>query len=662
MNQPVTIGTAGHIDHGKSALVRALTGIDPDRLVEEKRRGMTIDLGFAHLDLPSGRRVGIVDVPGHEALIHNMLAGAGGIDLVMLVVAADEGAMPQTREHLDILRFLRIAGGVVVVNKIDLVSDPDWLAVVEEDVRRLVVGTPLGGAPMVRVSARTGEGLRDLVQVLDDLTAAVPPRPHSGPVRLPVDRVFTVVGFGTVVTGTLWSGTIRPGDQLVVLPREREVRVRGVQVHGVAAPEARAGSRVAANLVGIEKEEVQRGDVLATPGAFRATDRLDVRLRLLPSAPILQHASRVHLHLGAGVTVARVALSDRTHLNPGDEAVAQVRLSEPVVALYGDRFVIRRYSPTQTIGGGVVLAVSPGRRRRGQAAAVVESAPRSGAEALVVAAVAATGSRGLQPEGVAAAAGVDAGSAAEAVAAARTAGLLVERGGRLFARSTVDDLRRRLQEALRAYHQRTPWRRGMPRDELKSRVVGGGSTDRLFDEILDDLLTEGLVVAHRGLLALAEFEPVLSDSDRRVREAIMTALVRGDISPPSMDDLRRLAPPDAVDRMVQALIDEGAVLAVTPELRFAASVVERVRRMVVEALRAGDEVTVATVRDRLGTSRKFALALMEFLDSTRVTRRVGDRRMLGPQADMAFEGLRCDAHVRDADRGRPGGEGDTHPA
>ena len=266
--RPVTIGTAGHIDHGKSALVHALTGIDPDRLAEEQRRGMTLDLGFAHLDLPSGQRVGIVDVPGHEALIHNMLAGAGGIDLVMLVVAADEGVMPQTREHLDIARFLPIAGGVVVLTKIDLVQDSEWLAAVEEEVRSLVAGTVLESAPVVGVSARTGVGLPDLVATLDRLVASVPDRPADGPVRLPIDRSFTIQGFGTVVTGTLWTGTIRQGDLLRILPQGRDVRVRGVQVHGQLVAEARAGSRVAANLAGVEKDEVGRGDVLSTSDAL----------------------------------------------------------------------------------------------------------------------------------------------------------------------------------------------------------------------------------------------------------------------------------------------------------------------------------------------------------------------------------------------------------
>ncbi|MBI3997481.1 MAG: selenocysteine-specific translation elongation factor [Armatimonadetes bacterium] len=633
MMRPVTIGTAGHIDHGKSALVRALTGIDPDRLAEEQRRGMTLDLGFAHVDLPSGARIGIIDVPGHEALIHNMLAGAGGIDLVMLVVAADEGVMPQTREHLDILRFLPLAGGVVVLTKVDLVPDPEWMAVVRDDVQALVAGTVLDGAPIVPVSAKTGEGLADLVAILDRLVAGVPERDASGPVRLPVDRSFTMQGFGTVVTGTLWSGTIRPGDLLVILPQGREVRVRGVQVHGHSVSQAAAGSRVAANLVGVEKEDVSRGDALVTVGAFRPTDRLDVRLRLLPGAPLLRHSARVHLHLGSGETVGRAVLVDRPRLEPGEEVLAQLRLERPVVAVHGDRFVLRRYSPTQTIGGGMVLNASPpGRRHGARAAAVLEAVERSGPTPLIVAAVADRGRSGMSATAAASAAGLDAGEAGRALSAAREAGLIVAIGDRLYAGEVVAGLRADIEEALAGYHRRIPWRRGMPREELKSRTLAGGD-DRLFDAVISDLVHQGRIVEHGPLLAHSAHEPVLTETDRRLRAALLRALEQAGVSPPSLDDLRRLGEPGAVDRILQALIDDGDIVQAAPELRFAAKTLEEVRRTVVRMLREGAEVTVATLRDRLGTSRKYALAVLEYLDASRVTRRVGDRRVLGPQAD-----------------------------
>lgn len=630
--QPVTVGTAGHIDHGKSALVRALTGVDPDRLAEEQRRGMTLDLGFAHLDLPSGRRIGIVDVPGHEALIHNMLAGAGGIDLVMLVVAADEGAMPQTREHLDILRFLRLRGGVIVLTKIDLVSDPEWIAAVQDDLARLIAGTVLEDAPVVRVSARTGAGLPDLVATLDRLVATVPLRPADGPVRLPIDRSFTMQGFGTVVTGTLWSGTIRAGDQLTVLPDARDVRVRGVQVHSEAVPAASAGSRVAVNLSGLEKDDVARGDVLVTPGAFRPTERLDVRLRLLPGAVAVRHSSRLHVYLGAGATVGRVALVDRARLEPGAEGLAQLRLERPVVAVHGDRFVVRRYSPPQTLGGGVVLDAAPPARRRGtRTAEALEAVDQAGPSALVVAAVAARGQVGMVATDAAAAAGLDGPSAAGALKAALADGRLMELDDRVFARSIADDVQARVEGALRSHHERMPWRLGMPKEDLKSHIAGGGG-DRLFDATLDELRRSGRVADRRGLIILAGHTPRVTEADQRVRAALLASIERNDASPPTLDDLHRLGDHAAVDRMLQALIDDGAIVHVNPELRFAAPAVERVRGIVVEMLQSGREVTVATLRDRLQTSRKYALALLEYLDSVRVTRRVGDRRVLGARS------------------------------
>ncbi len=637
--RPVTIGTAGHIDHGKSALVRALTGIDPDRLAEEQRRGMTLDLGFAHLDLPSGTRAGIVDVPGHEALIHNMLAGAGGIDLVMLVVAADEGAMPQTREHLDILRFLNLSGGLVVLSKIDLALDADWVSAVREDLFELVAGTPLEGAPIIPVSARTGAGLPDLVAALDRLAAAVPERPAAGPVRLPVDRAFVMQGFGTVVTGTLWSGSIRPGDVLTLLPGGREVRVRGVQVHGDAVAEAGAGSRVAANLSGIDKDEIARGDVLATANAFRPTDRLDVRLRLLPTAPRLSHAARLHVHLGAGEVIGRVALVDRGPLEPGGAGLAQLRLERPIVAVHGDRFVVRRYSPTETIGGGTVLNALPSRRARGfRAAAAIASADQDGPSALVIEAVASRGGAGMPVGVMAAAAGLDSASAATATSAALAAGTLLEVGDRLFAASVADALRGRIEAALGAYHQQTPWRRGMPKEELKSRV--SGAEDRLFDTVLARLREDEQIVETRGLVALRRHVAQIADGDAGVRSALLAALDRGGASPPALQDLRRLGDQAAVDRMLQALADEGLITQIAPDLRVTAAVVEGVRQVVVEILRGGGEVTVASLRDRLQTSRRYALALLEYLDAIRVTRRVGDRRALGPRANDVLSASR----------------------
>src|SRR2546426_6023824 len=369
MRSLFVVGTAGHIDHGKSALVKALTGIDPDRLEEEKRRGMTIDLGFAHFDLPSGRRAGIVDVPGHERLIKNMLAGATGIDLVLLVIAADEGVMPQTREHLDILRFLPVQAGIVVLNKIDMVEDPSWLTLVKDDVSALAAGTFLEGSPIVEVSAKTGKGIPALVQTMDQMLDRIPSRQVDEPVRLPVDRAFTMAGFGTIVTGTLWSGRITVGDTLELLPQGKQVRARGVQSHGQTVPAGIAGSRVAVNLTGIEKNEIERGNVLCAPGVFRPTNLMDVRIRLLADAPVLPHLARIRLYLGSDESIGRLSLLDRPRLQAGGSAVAPGRLETSILPATGGPFFLCRFSPMVTAGGGEVIDAHPPRRRRGAARA-----------------------------------------------------------------------------------------------------------------------------------------------------------------------------------------------------------------------------------------------------------------------------------------------------
>ncbi|HHY96029.1 MAG TPA: selenocysteine-specific translation elongation factor, partial [Firmicutes bacterium] len=360
------VGTAGHVDHGKTALIRALTGVNTDRLPEEQARGISIELGFAPLRLPSGRRVGVVDVPGHERFVHHMVAGAAGMDVVILVVAADEGVMPQTREHLDVLSLLGLQRGLVAITKVDLV-DPEWLSLVEEEVRASLRGTFLEAAPLVPVSSETGQGLDELVRVLDHILAEVPGRDASGPARLPVDRVFSVTGFGTVVTGTLVSGTLAVGDSVEILPigpgAGRQVRIRQLQVHGEKVERAAAGQRVAVNLVGVERQQIERGQVLCQPRAFSATRRLAGRLHLLPSAPVFVSGTRVHLHLGTAEVGARVALLDREELSPGQDSLVRIGLEAEVVAARGDRFVIRSWSPPHTVGGGVVIAPHSQHRR-----------------------------------------------------------------------------------------------------------------------------------------------------------------------------------------------------------------------------------------------------------------------------------------------------------
>ncbi len=629
---PVTryavVGTAGHIDHGKSALVRALTGTDPDRLAEEQRRGMTIDLGFAHFDLPDGVRVGIVDVPGHERLIRTMLAGATGIDLVLLVVAADEGIMPQTREHLDILRFLRVPRGVVAVTKMDLVADPEWLALVKDEIGGLVRGTFLEQAPVVEVSSRTGAGLPALTAAIADGLAAARRANADAPARLPVDRSFTMAGFGTVVTGTLWSGQVRTGDVLALLPSGREVRVRQVQSHGEVVTEAVAGQRAALNLVGVGKDEVTRGDVLAAPGAYHPSAAVDVRLRLLPDVPPLRHHERVRLYLGADEVIGRVRLLDRDALPPGGEAAAQLRLERSTVAARGDPFVIRRYSPMATVGGGEIIAVdAPLRRRGAAAAAALVSAASAGMDVRMREALGRAGRGGATLDELARSLNITVPRAAELVETLRGAGGVYGIRGRFFSAETVELLRRAIVAALTAHHAAVPWRAGMPREELKRRAFPSGD-DRLYGVALDGLAESGAVTAGPAFVRLTTFAPARSPEEAAAAEAIAAAYRHGRFAPPAPEEvLAHAVDRGAADRMFQALLDDGTLVEAGGIVFHRDAVAEIEARAVAHLERHG-ELTVAALRDLLGSSRKYVLAALEWLDARRVTRRTGDKRVL----------------------------------
>jgi len=619
-------GTAGHIDHGKSALVKALTGVDPDRLEEEKRRGMTIDLGFAHFDLPGDRRVGVVDVPGHERLIKNMLAGATGIDLVLLVVAADEGVMPQTREHLDILRFLPVRAGIVVLNKIDLIADSGWIELVRTDLAALTAGTFLEGAPIVEVSARTGQGIPALVDAIDRALHAVPRRAVDAPARLPIDRAFTMAGFGTVVTGTLWSGRIGAGDSLELLPAGRVLRVRGVQSHGTAVATAEAGSRVAVNLAGIDKDQIERGDVLATPGVFTPTERLDVELRLLRGAPTLSHLARVRVYIGSAEVIGRVALLDRARLEPGGEATVQLRLERPTVAHAGDPFVVRRYSPMLTTGGGRVLDAHPPLRRRG-AVELPARRPEADFAARVEAAARQAGSAGMTADDLMRTAAATRPQVDEAVRTLLASGRLTDARGRLFHTEPLDELGTAIREAVAAYHVAEPWRAGIRREELKRRVFVKGD-DRAYALALDRLIGAGILDDLGGLIRVHGFRPAVDPQDTALRERIAAALRAGRFAPPPKDDLAKGADPQVFERAWRALLDDGTIVEVAPGVYFHQDVLTDIRRTVAALVASHGSVTVAMLRDRLQTSRKFAISVLEHFDRVRITRRVGDARVL----------------------------------
>ena len=596
---------------------------------------MTIDLGFAHFDLPSGRRVGLVDVPGHERLIRNMLAGSTGLDLVLLVIAADEGVMPQTREHLDILRFLRVERGVLVVNKIDLLTDPEWLPLVIDDTRALVAGSFLEGAPIIPVSAHRGDGIPALVAAIDGALQSLPPREVDAPTRLPVDRSFTMSGFGTVVTGTLWTGRIRAGDLLELLPAGREVRVRQVQSHGVSVAEAQAGQRVALNIVGAAKGEVERGHVLAVPGGFEPTTVMDVRVRLLGGAADLAHNERIRCYVAADEVIGRIRLLDRGRLSAGETAPAQVRLERSTVVARGDPFVLRRYSPMITIGGGEVITARALLRRRSAAAArAVASQEESGVEGQLAAALAAVGRSGTTVESLARTVGVTRDHVAARLAGWAAAGEVIDLRGRLFAASEARAVQEGVLRALEAHHAAAPWRRGMPREDLKSHVFGPGD-DRLYGYALDALVARGEVAVQEGFASLAAFRPARTLLERSARDAIDDGFRRGRFAPPSCAEALAGVPDRAVaERMLQTLFDDGTLVGVGGDITFHREALAEIESRVVAQIQAHGEVTVAGLRDQLGTSRKFTLTVLEYLDTRRVTRRVGDKRVLARPASL----------------------------
>jgi selenocysteine-specific elongation factor len=642
----IVVGTAGHIDHGKSALVRALTGTDPDRLKEERERGITIDLGFARLDL-GALTFDFVDVPGHERFVKNMLAGATGIDAVVLVVAADESVMPQTREHFDICRLLRVPAGIVAVTKSDLV-DGDTLGLVAMEVRDLVAGSFLEGAPVVPVSARTGEGLDRLRDELRALGSALPARSEAGPARLPVDRVFSVKGFGTVVTGTVVSGRFRADDEVEVLPSGTRLKVRGLQAHGARVEEGVAGQRLAVNLAGIEVGDVGRGAVLAAPGVFTATRRFDAVLDLLPGAPALRHGARVRFHQGTSEVLGRVAVSGsaddaapvRAHeILPGQAAHVRVRLEGPAVLTRGDRFILRAYSPQVTIAGGVVLDPHPPRgaiRTASGRARFVRldpgKRPMLQPEAIDRALVQMLGERaalGLRRAELVGRAGLTAAQADEAVARLARDGRAVTAGGTLVAGPVVADLETRLLSALAGHHRDAPQSEGLPRQEARERFFAHAPVE-VFELVVARLVQGGRVAA-RERLALATHKVTVSSEEARVIERVEARYREAALRPPDPNGVASELglSGHAVDQVVR-LLQRQMRLTKVDTLYFHVAALAELKRDVLALKhgRAEVRVDVAMFKDRYGVSRKYAIPLLEYLDRERVTRRVGDARVV----------------------------------
>jgi selenocysteine-specific elongation factor len=630
----LVIGTAGHIDHGKSTLVRALTGIDPDRLKEEQERGITIDLGFAHFQADDVTYA-FVDVPGHERFVKNMLAGVGGIDCILLVVAADESVKPQTREHFDICRLLRVPDGAVVITKTDLV-DAETVELVKLEVRDLATGTFLQDAPVVPVSAATGDGLQVLKQVLARLAheADRAPRRVDAPVRLPIDRVFSIKGFGTVVTGTLTSGTIAEERELVVLPTGRPVKVRGVQVHGRRASSAHAGQRTAVNLAGVELADLQRGDTLADPGSLRPSRRVDAIVDLLASARPLKDGARIRLHHGTAEILGRVSLaSSQRTLEPGRDAYARIHLETSAVVTRADRFILRAYSPTVTIGGGEVLDPDPPRgpiRTETGLERFARLDPRrqtidDAALSFVVERL--TG--GISRQALGARLGVAPNEVDSLVKRLVELDRVVDVGPVVIARPIVEVLSARVVMELQAEHARDPISEGRPREEVRERLFSRAHP-AVFDHVIGRLVSAGTLIA-RDRLSLASHKASLSDEEARARDAVEALFKNALFSPPDAGAIAAtagLAPP-LVDRMLKLLLRQKTLVRVEG-LVFHAEALARLKSDVA-ALKAGSQsarLDVAAFKERYGVSRKYAIPLLEYLDRERITKRVGDSRVL----------------------------------
>ncbi len=632
------LGTAGHIDHGKTALVRALTGVDTDRLPAEKQRGITIDLGFAALDL-GDYRLALVDVPGHERFIRNMLAGASGLDLALLVIAADDSVMPQTREHLEILRLLGLRAGVVALTKCDL-ADPGWLALVEEEARALVAGTFLADAPIVRTSSTTGQGIDELRSALRSVCGGLPRPRDVGLFRMAIDRSFTLPGHGTVATGTVASGTASVGDELTWHPSGRAVRVRGLHRHERAAERVGRGSRAAINLAGVHHTEVERGQELSAAGYLEASRALTVELRAVETAPrALRHRGRYRLHIGTAEITATLSLIEGDEVRPGGLRLAQLFLAEPTTSEYGRPFVLREESPPATLGGGRVLQPSARRIRRRDASALERlrrlalDDPRERlAAALTFEGIGVPDDvRLVRLTGLSRDELAEAGAALEA--AGRVVGLSVgKRGARLLA-EVVDDLEDRVLRALKRLHEARPRLSAIPRVHLAAELP---DLDRegLVPALLDRLAARQAIVVDGRTIAVAGREPKLSQGERRLKGELAAAIRGGGFSPPDASELAKLAATRAavVPELLEILRGEQQVVPIGGGLDLDFEAEAELRRKVVERLRDGTSMKMSELRDLLGTTRKFAVPIGEYLDRAGVTVRSGDTRSLGPSA------------------------------
>jgi selenocysteine-specific elongation factor len=632
------IGTAGHVDHGKSTLVQALTGIHPDRLKEEREREMTIDLGFAWLILPSGEEVGIVDVPGHRDFIENMLAGIGGIDAVLFVIAADEGIMPQTKEHLAILDILQIQAGVIALTKVDLISDLEWLDLVEDDIRSVLMNTVLEKAPIIRVSSRTLQGIPDLLKSLSDCLADRPPKPDLGRPRLPIDRVFTMPGFGTVITGTLSDGCLQTGDEVEILPMGLRSRIRGLQTHKRNKETAFPGSRTAVNISGINVDQVKRGDVITRPGSYQPSQRIDIRFHLLPDIiHPLKHDTLVKLFLGAAEISSRVRLLGCDELLPGEEGWLQLELDAPVVATRGDRYILRRPSPGETLGGGIVVDPHPKKRHKRFSKEVLTKLDTlaSGTPAEVLIQVMLT--LGVAPlQDVIVRSNLDPNSAKITAQELIASGQLIvleniDQGSisphnLLTSKAFWDQLSRKIIQEADDYHNKYPLRRGISREELKSRVK---LSTRIYNAVLRRIVSSGELEENDTVIQRVGHIIRFNSQQQRSVDGLLTRFIASPFSPPTVKEC--LA--EVGEDIYNAMVDLRLLVPIPPDVVFRRQDYDLMVSEIIDLLNSRGIITAAEVRDHFNTSRRYVLALLEYLDAQGMTEREGDIRHLKKNSD-----------------------------
>ena len=629
----VIIGTAGHVDHGKTLLVKALTGIDTDRLKEEKKRGITIELGFAHLDWPDGTQAGIVDVPGHEKFIKNMLAGAGGIDLAMLIIAADDGVMPQTVEHLNILTLLGVKDGLIVITKADTV-DPQWLEMMQEEIREKTEGSFLEGKPIVAVSAYTGQGIPELKEMLRHLVQNAQEKSLRIPFRLPVDRVFSVDGFGTVVTGTLIEGAVNEGDLAELTPSGAQTRIRNLQVHGKNAQTAYAGQRVALNLAGLKKTDIQRGDSVAKPGSVRTSRMLDVRLQNLKnSGRVILNDSQVHLFHGSAQLLAKVVLFGQDELKPGESCYAQLRLTEPIASKNGDRFVIRFFSPLETIGGGVILDDQPRRHKRSDPniRQILNTKESGSRDDITVQILAEFGARLPTATQLVSRLQREEADIRDELYRLCSRGLAMEPlPGRYIAAAAIDKVWKDCQEILNLYHRQNPLHAGIQPAELRQKLCKGMERS-CADALIGILRQEGKIRKVGERYALADFTVVLTKRQRGIREKLLGIYSASGIETPITDHIIEGFPSNErpeVRQVLESLITSGDLILLTPQICLYRDDYRRILDTVKTCFESSDSITLAQLRDLLNTSRKYAQAIIEYFDKIHITKKDGDSHYL----------------------------------